>query len=61
VLKIVWSAELQVRKVGAGPMGGGLVEAEAVARQGRPCAKWHPVPAAGAGEAQGVGVGLGRY
>ncbi len=59
--EIVGSAELQVREVGSGPMGGGLVEAaEAVARQGRPGAGGHAVPAARSGEDQGVRVRPGR-
>src|SRR5918994_7957639 len=59
VAKIVGSTKLQISQVGSGPVGCVLIEAaEAVARQDRPCAKGHPVAAAGAGKDQSVAISL---
>jgi hypothetical protein len=61
VPKIVGSVKLQVRKIALGAMGCVLVEpAETVARQDRPCASRHAVPATGAGKHESIRVGIER-
>jgi hypothetical protein len=61
VPKIVGSAKSQMLQVGSGAMGCALVEAaKVVARQGRPCASRHPVPAAWTGKDKSVTVSFGR-